>query len=94
MLDQLLGVGLRASRSLDMTAASSADVNDERVRMEKIMKLERQSKVFRRRILREMVFGFRFFRIHMKGGKWGKEVGGNFCDSKSFSYTQVVILYT
>jgi hypothetical protein len=36
VLDQPLGVGLRAARSFDMTAASSADVNDERVmRMER-----------------------------------------------------------
>ncbi len=61
MLDQPLGVGLRAARSLDMTAASSADVNDERVRMEKIMKVERQSKVLSGPILREMVSGFGFF---------------------------------
>ena len=63
MLDQPLGVGLRAARSLDMTAASSAEVNDERVRMEKIMKVERQSKVPSGAILREMVFGFGFFFV-------------------------------
>ena len=34
VLDQPLGVGLRAARSFNMAAASSAAVNDERVKRE------------------------------------------------------------
>ncbi len=69
VLDQPLGAGLRAARSLDMTAASSADVNDERVRKEKIMKVERQSEVLRLPILREI------FCTDMKRGNWERSCG-------------------
>jgi hypothetical protein len=42
LVDQPLGAGFRAARSLDMTAASSAAVKDERARR---MKAERQRRV-------------------------------------------------
>jgi hypothetical protein len=42
LADQPLGTGLRAARSLVMTAASSAAVKDERARR---MKVERQRRV-------------------------------------------------
>jgi hypothetical protein len=46
LVDHPLGAGLRAARSLDMTAASSAVVKDERARREReIVKVERQRRV-------------------------------------------------
>jgi hypothetical protein len=46
LVDHPLGAGLRAARSLDMTAASSAVVKDERARSEReIVKVERQRRV-------------------------------------------------
>ena len=45
------GAGLRAARSLDMTAASSAAPKDEKVIRRDIMKEERQSRVLSRPIL-------------------------------------------